>query len=197
MNGNWYDTKATGKKDGSVEKKPLKFVSGKTIGGGADTRHGNWYDTAQICTNGHVINEQLISSPHIKKRFCDKCGAPTITKCQYCRATIKGAYHTCTSTSSWTRPSFCPDCGKPCPWTEAKLKAAQELSDELDNLSMEERNLLKKSLDDIVRETPQTTVAVTRFKKIVAKAGPVAAEGFKKILWDIASEFAKRQIWPS
>ncbi|MBA7691028.1 hypothetical protein ES703_99566 [subsurface metagenome] len=57
--------------------------------------------------------------------------------------------------------------------------------------------MLKKSLDDIVRDTPQTTVAVSRFKRLVAKAGPVAAEGFKKILWDIASEFAKRQIWPS
>jgi len=95
-------------------------------------------------------------------------------------------------------PIFCPDCGKPYPWTEAKLKAAKELSDELDTLTLEERGMLKKSLDDIVgEETPQTTVAVNRFKKIVAKAGPVAAEGFKKILWDIASEFAKRQIWPS
>ncbi len=94
-------------------------------------------------------------------------------------------------------PIFCPDCGKPYPWTETALKAAQELSDELENLSPEERDLLKKSIDDIIRDTPQTTVAATRFKRLVAKAGPVAAEGFKKILWDIATEFAKRQIWSS
>jgi len=95
-----------------------------------------------------------------------------------------------------TLPSFCPDCGKPYPWTEAKLKAAQELSDELDNLSSEERNLLKKSLDDIVRDTPQTTVAATRFKKLVAKAGKVAADGFRDILVDVLSEAAKKIIWP-
>jgi len=92
-------------------------------------------------------------------------------------------------------PSFCPECGKPYPWTEAKLKAAQELSDEIDNLSPEEREILKKSLDDIVRDTPQTPVAATRFKKLVAKAGKVAADGLRDILVDIASEAAKKIIW--
>ncbi|MBA7708170.1 hypothetical protein ES703_117062 [subsurface metagenome] len=159
--------------------------------------NGNWYDTAQICTNGHVINEQLVSSPHINKKFCDKCGTPTITNCQYCRATIKGAYHFGPNTSSWKRPSFCPDCGKPYPWTEAKLKAAQELSDELANLSLEERSMLKKSLDDIIRDTPQTTVAANRFKKLVAKAGKVAADGFRDILVDVLSETAKKIILES
>jgi hypothetical protein len=94
-------------------------------------------------------------------------------------------------------PIFCPDCGKPYPWTEAKLKAALELSDELNNLSTEERNMLKKSLDDIVRDTPETTVAATRFKRLVTKAGKAAADGFKDILVDIASETAKKLIWPS
>ncbi len=174
----------------------LKLDSGKTSGG-SKSKPENWYDTAQICTNGHVINEQLISSPHIKKKFCDRCGAPTITKCQHCRVTIKGAYHTRTTTSSWTRPSFCPGCGKPYLWTEAKLKAAQELSDELDNLSPDERSLLKKSLDDIVRDTPQTAVAVNRFKKLVAKAGKPAADAFRDILVDVLSEAVKKSIWPS
>jgi len=93
-------------------------------------------------------------------------------------------------------PIFCPDCGKPYPWTEAKLKAAQELADELDNLSPEERDLLKRSLDDIMRDTPQTTVAANRFKRLVAKAGQVTAEGFRDILVDILSETAKKIIWP-
>ena len=93
-------------------------------------------------------------------------------------------------------PIFCPDCGRPYPWTEAKLKAAQELSDELDNLSPEERSLLKKSLDDIVRDTPQAPVAVTRFKRLVTKAGKPAADAFRDILVDILSEAIKKSIWP-
>ena len=93
-------------------------------------------------------------------------------------------------------PSFCPDCGEPYPWTEASLKAAKELADELDNLSLEEREILKKSLDDIMvmEDTPQTPVAATRFKKLIVKAGKPAAEAFRKLLIDVASETAKKII---
>ena len=174
-----------------------------------------WYEKAQICTNGHIVNLMLVSRPEHNSKFCGRCGAPTITNCQNCNAPINGFYHEGSAdefdidgmieeivnppsniTPDYTTVrSFCPNCGKSYPWTEAKLKAAQELSDEVDNLSPEERDLLKKSIDDIVRETPQTPVAVNRFKKLIAKAGPVAAEGFKKILLDLISETAKKAIW--
>ncbi|MBL7125718.1 MAG: DUF2321 domain-containing protein [Dehalococcoidales bacterium] len=180
----------------------------------------SWYDTAQICTNGHVINWMSVSRPDYNRGFCGKCGASTVTNCQYCNAKIMGYYHvgrftieehkkrmreilhplpnaTLDYNTGLTLPSFCSGCGKPYPWTETKLKAAQELSDEIENLSPEEREMLKKSLDDIVRDTPQTTVAATRFKKLVTKAGPVVADGFRKILVDVLSETAKKIIWPS
>ena len=96
-----------------------------------------------------------------------------------------------------TLPIFCPDCSKPYPWTEEKLKAAQELADEVENLSPEERDLLKKSIDDIVRETPHATVAVSRFKRLVAKAGPVAADMYREILLPLLSEAVKKAIWSS
>jgi hypothetical protein len=163
---------------------------------------GEWYDTAQICINGHVINSQSVSRPDHNSDFCDKCGAPTIIKCQKCNKPIRGIYHSPyhlipSDVTSFTLPSFCPECGKTYLWTEAKLKAAQDLSDELDNLSKEEREMLKKSIDDIVRDTPQTTVAVTRFKRLVAKAGKPAADAFRDILVDILSEAIKKSIWPS
>ena len=91
-------------------------------------------------------------------------------------------------------PIFCPDCGKPYPWTEAKLKAAQELADLLEDLTSEEREILKKSFDDIIIDTPQTPVAATRFKKIAAKAGKIAAEQLRELVVDIASETAKKII---
>jgi hypothetical protein len=160
---------------------------------------GNWYDTAQICINGHVITDSIVTSPEVSQKFCNKCGAPTITNCQTCNASIRGFHHLdgIIYSSDYKLPNFCPECGKPYPWTDAKLKAAKELSDELENLSPEERETLKKSLDDIVRDTPQTPVAATRFKKIAAKAGKVAADGLRDILVDIASEAAKKVIWPS
>jgi hypothetical protein len=160
----------------------------------------NWYDTAQICINGHVINSRSVSEPDYNRKFCEKCGASTINSCLNCHETIKGFHHErhtlMIPNDMLAKPSFCPDCGSPYPWTEAKLKAAKELSDEFENLSPEERETLKKSLDDIVRDTPQTPVAATRFKKIAAKAGKVAADGLRDIIIDIASEAAKKVIWP-
>jgi hypothetical protein len=88
-------------------------------------------------------------------------------------------------------PAFCHACGKPHPWTEAGLKAAQELAAELAGLNPEERETLAKSLPDIIRDTPRTSLAATRFRTLVAKAGPVAAEGFKKIITEMATEIAK------
>jgi len=156
-----------------------------------------YYDVAQICINGHMINPFYSSSPQFNKNFCDKCGASTISKCNYCNTPILGRYRSHITTAVFKPSSFCHECGKAYPWTEAKLRAAQELSDEIENLTEEERETLKKSLDDIVRDTPQTPLASTRFKKIVAKAGKVAADGLKDILVDVASEAAKKLIWPS
>ncbi len=175
-----------------------------------------WYDTAQICINGHTVNLMSVSRPEHNRKFCDRCGEPTITKCQNCDVSINGFYHEGTAdefdiegmieeivnpppniTHDYTAvKSFCPHCGNPYPWTEAKLKAAKEYSDELENLSPEERDLLKKSIDDIVRETPQAPVAVSRFKRLVAKAGPVAADIYREILLPLLSEAIKKSIWP-
>ena len=91
-------------------------------------------------------------------------------------------------------PSFCPDCGKPYPWTEAKLKAAQELADLLEDLSSEEREILKKSFDDIVQDTPQAVVAANKIKILIAKVSKIAAEQIRKLVVEIASETARKII---
>ncbi len=124
----------------------------------------SWYDTAQVCVNGHVINSMSVSSPQHNSVFCGACGAPTITACQSCKTPIKGHYHIpgFLGGFGYSPPSFCHNCGNPYPWVEGRLRAAQELTQELDTLSPEERGILEKSLDDLVRDTPQTTLAATR-----------------------------------
>ena len=158
----------------------------------------NWYDTAQICINGHVINSQSVHRPEHNREFCDKCGVPTITNCPKCSSPIRGYYHVPPmGTLDYTDlplPSFCPHCGEPYPWTETKLKAARELTDLLKELSPEERETLKKSFDDIVRDTPQTTVAANQIKRIAAKLGKAAAKQLRELVVDIASETAKKII---
>jgi len=156
------------------------------------------YDTAQVCLNGQPINEFAESQPAHNAKFCDKCGAETITACPKCNATIKGHYHSpgVLAFSNYKPPAFCYQCGLPYPWTTSRLNAARELTNELENLDEQERESLSKSLDDLIRETPSTPVAVNRFKKLVKKAGSVAADGLKSILVDVITEAAKKQLWP-
>ena len=94
-------------------------------------------------------------------------------------------------------PSFCHGCGKPLPWTLQALKAAAELAELQDNLSTADRELLKKSFDDLIRDTPQTTVATQRVKMLLAKAGKSTLESFRSILVNIVTETVKKQLFPN
>jgi len=154
------------------------------------------YDVMQVCLNGHKITGILKLAPEFGKKHCSECGAATITKCPKCETDIRGTYRVGFSTSDVKVPAFCHGCGEPYPWTAARLKAAQELADESEELSEEEKQMLKASLDDLVRDTPGTTLAATRFKRLAAKAGIGAAEGFKQILIGVLSEAARKVIWP-
>jgi len=180
----------------------------------------NWYETAQICLNGHVINESVEEHPENNKDYCEKCGSKTITECPKCKAKIVGAKYiernlgigrnlssyNLKKRKSYSQrqkvpsvyevPFYCPNCGRPYPWTERKITAARELVRELDSLNNKEKKLLEKSIDDIIKETPETKLAVTRIKKILPKIGKKAENVFKDLLVDIASESVKKILWP-
>lgn len=156
------------------------------------------HDIAQICINGHVVNDSFGRYPEFNKNYCDKCGEPTITKCPKCNSEIQGHFYAEGVISAYVMeepPKFCHNCGKPYPWTELKIKAAEELAKEIESLNEEEKESLVKSIDDLVHDSPKTELAVFRFKKIAAKAGKEATEALKKILIDIVSETVKKAIW--
>lgn len=155
------------------------------------------YDVAQICKNGHLINSSARSAPQFNSKFCDKCGAETIMQCPSCNSYIRGYYYSpgVVSLSEMTIPSFCHDCGKSYPWTETALVAAQELAEELNELSAEEKEVLKKSLPDLIRETPTTKIAESRFKKIMSKARKESVDAMRSILVNIVSETIKKSIY--
>jgi len=159
----------------------------------------SWYDTAQICLNGHSINSMAVSSPERNQNFCDKCGAKTITDCPHCKHCIRGKYHISGAFhfSEFHPPKFCHHCGQPYPWTESTIEAAKEYADELEKLTPEEREKLKKSIGDLVQDTPKTELAASRFKQLVTKAGGSTADIFQKVLVNIISETAKKLIWHS
>ena len=160
----------------------------------------SYYDVAQICENGHVANSMAHDRPDINQDHCNKCGAPTIMGCPSCQTAIRGYYHVpgfSFGIDKYDAPAFCYKCGKSFPWTDARLRAAKDLADELDDLTSDQRESLKKSLDDLVRETPSTRVAETRFKKIMRKAGRDGYEGMRSLLKDIVSETVRKTVFGS
>jgi hypothetical protein len=149
-----------------------------------------WYDVAQICLNGHIINIMAKSHPEDNQKFCQKCGAKTITTCPHCGAPIRGYYHPeeIILSSLLEVPKFCYNCGKPYPWTESKLKLAYELIDKNKKLSPQEKNILKQDIDNLVKETSDIQTTASRFKKIAKKLREPAFETLIKILAHIVSE---------
>src|SRR5258706_2202555 len=91
------------------------------------------FDSAQICKNGHVVNFAFGIRQHSNQEFCSKCGAATITQCQHCSTSIKGAEVLTTLQSVlgnqelFPRPNYCIKCGKPFPWTAQSIQAAHDL----------------------------------------------------------------------
>ena len=153
------------------------------------------YAVALICLNGHLITATLLKDPQKATSYCEKCGAATIFECQHCKAGIHGRYKDPYGRyrSYWV-PSFCHSCGRPYPWTEKKLEAARELSEELEGLTDEEKEVLNKSIDDMITDNPRTEIGVTKFKKFMLKAKGVAVEPFRKLIVDISSETAVKLL---
>lgn len=91
-----------------------------------------YYDTAQICLNGHAVTDSVRQAPERTQKSCDECGASTITQCPSCQAPVRGAYVVPGVVAlgfRYTPPAHCHNCGAPYPWTAAALEAARELID--------------------------------------------------------------------
>ena len=157
----------------------------------------SYYDVAQICLNGHVINSSAQEYPTSNQDYCSTCGAKTIMKCPNCNESIRGYYNVpgVFGVTDYSAPAYCYNCGNPFPWTVSSLKAASELADELDVLTDDEKCQLRESLPELVKNSPKTAVAEWRFKKIMKKAGKEACDGMKSILTDVLSEVVKKSLF--
>lgn len=147
------------------------------------------YRVAQICINGHAINDNADIMPQLNQRFCDKCGAETITACPHCKTGIRGEYDVPGVAAfgfEYTPPNFCHNCGEGYPWTALKISSAEQLADMIESLTPPEREQLKESIRNIVRDTPQTLVAAVKFQSLMARAGT----DMKAAIWETISDMA-------
>lgn len=154
------------------------------------------FDVGIACLNGHAVNGSSTRRPQFNAKFCDECGAPCVDACYACSTKLRGRYWGgAIVTRAWAPAAFCFACGEPYPWTAARLDAARALALEADLLSVEEQQSLVATFDDLIRDTPRTPVAATRFKRLMTKAGTGTASGMKDILVEVVAEATKRSIW--
>lgn len=155
-------------------------------------RQAAFYETAMVCLNGHTITDGIQTFPEKEAPYCPQCGAKTITACAKCGAAVRGHYSEGSAFRDYTPPAFCHNCGRPLPWTESAIHAWRELVGESEGLSNDEKERLKGSIDDLIADTPGTSVAIIRVKKWLAKAGNMIGPSVKQIVLDVGTEAVKR-----
>lgn len=91
---------------------------------------------------------------------------------------------------------YCYQCGKPYPWTETIIKASLDLLWMDEDLSSEQKDVLKNTIPDLIVETPVTPVAVARYKKYISKASSFISNALYQLLVDVVSESVKKSLFP-
>ncbi len=153
-------------------------------------REESKYDVAQVCLNGHLINQRTQRFPQHNKKHCSNCGAATINACPKCEASIRGEYGV-GALYTIPVPAFCYECGAAYPWTESRLQAAHDLTIESDLAEADKKTLLD-SIDGLAKNTPQSDVLATRVQKIFRRVGEVAPKALRQLFVEISSETAKK-----
>ncbi len=69
-----------------------------------------------------------------------------------------------------------------------------EYTDELDELSNEDKIILKGTFADLTVDSPKTEVAASRFKTILRKVAPDVAETIRKSIVEYLSETTSKLI---
>jgi hypothetical protein len=157
----------------------------------------SYHAIGQVCLNGHAITGDVSFSDLLSKH-CPTCGEATTNKCAKCNANLRGYYYVpgVISAREYEPPAYCHSCGAPFPWTERRLKAAADLIEESE-LSADEKALLAQSVQQLATDTPQTEVAIVRYKRLIQKAGPGIGNALKQVTVAVATEAVKKALWPT
>ncbi len=115
---------------------------------------GDYYDTQQVCENGHQVTDRYDDFPERRKEYCEKCGAKTIYKCPSCATKIRG-HHVMRGAvgGGTTRPEYCNNCGSTFPWASKEQSLPEKGKDSSQDLaSSESIELLARRLHLIAKQ---------------------------------------------
>ncbi len=158
------------------------------------------YDVQQVCENGHQMADCYNIYPEKRKKFCQECGATTLTACLCCGTEIQGAR--IKIGQIWDDaelglrrmiradpfavdvPSYCPNCGEPYPWTQKRIRAAIQILAEFGDLGEEEKKTIDQDVENIAKDVPDAELSARRIKRIWERG--------KDVGYEIIMEFASR-----
>jgi hypothetical protein len=165
-------------------------------------QHATW-DVALVCLGGHLINDRVRGDPSRNLDQCPTCGSEMILACPGCREAIPGFHYEQGSDQDSRHPRgralaapprYCPACGRPFPWTERVMSAVRMVIREMAALGLHERDQLRRSIDHIIRETPQTPQAVRQINHALSRIGGESAQALRELFLNIASAEVKAQL---
>ena len=154
------------------------------------------YYNANICERGHVIDKHTRDGA--MDEYCSSCGAHAVDRCLACDAPVRGArIGNMGMPMGYARPpAHCFNCGAAHPWTESALAAIREFATEdgsLDEAEVEQLASASARLGDET-ETTDTTLAVSRFRRITGKLGTESGNAVRSIATNIASAAVRQQL---
>lgn len=147
------------------------------------------YDVLQVCENGHKTTGRYSTRHGERQKFCDKCGAKTITACAKCHQDIQGDQTKEIGVVRITNeraaiPLYCTNCGEPYPWTQKKITAAIQNLVEFGELSEAEKKTIEQDVENIAKDAPEAELSARRIKRIWERG--------KNVGYEIIMEFASR-----
>jgi hypothetical protein len=151
------------------------------------------YDVQQVCENGHQITGCYGIKPEDRQEFCKKCGEKTIIACPNCDKEIQGdqiedLWDGPEPTRRAVVPLYCPNCGKPYPWTQKKIVTAIQILAEFGNLDEEEKKTIEQDIDNIAKDVPEAELSAMRVKQIWTKCSRAGYE----VIMELASRTAAK-----
>jgi Uncharacterized protein conserved in bacteria (DUF2321) len=102
---------------------------------------------AQVCRNGHLVLGSLQEFRSSRSHFARPVALLRFRN-QKCSWPIKGIGPQAwmVGGGQYRPPRYCGECGTPFPWTETALQAAKEYTDDLEQLTLEEKATLEGNL---------------------------------------------------
>lgn len=157
---------------------------------------------ARICENGHIINQDTEGDPDREKKFCQQCGAKTITGCQQCGAQFKGYVVADEDLEAYTIlesihdvPNHCAECGKLLPWAATAVSEALMLAEDVREWDGTDKGSLKEALPDLIAQTPKTPRAVATVKRLASKSAASMQRILEGAIGGLLCAMAKRALW--